>query len=274
MHRLQIGRPSDQLAGMPDTADTMLGALAASGVLTAQAGGDWLWPIRPAGPRGQLQAVRLAAPEVLLSGADIAVQPLANRLTTVIPVQPAASPTEAPTDPVQALALAPPPADAMPASAGADQPPDPVQAVLFTDPDVSVETALAAQTSPAATPVPAATPLRLQAPMRLSPSVREALAAIVATLNATGDATEAMVTAQGVFVPVTALQAHGLLPPMAARALADAGMLASAASGSSPLHTRDIDGAPVQGLLIDVRWIDGLAIDTPGTSTAAGLTPC
>ena len=110
--------------------------------------------------------------------------------------------------------------------------------------------------------------------MRLTPSVREALAAIVATLNATGDTTEAKVTAQGVFVAVTALQAHGLLPPMAARALADAGMLASAASGSSPLHTRDIDGAPVQGLLIDARWIDGLASDTRGTTTAAGLTPC
>jgi hypothetical protein len=62
---------------------------------------------------------------------------------------------------------------------------------------------------------------------------------------------------------------------MAARAQAGAGMLASAASGSSPLHTRDFDGAPVRGLLLDARWIDGLATSPHGaTTTAAGLTPC
>lgn len=94
--------------------------------------------------------------------------------------------------------------------------------------------------------------------MRLNPSVREALAVIVATLNVNGARPEAVVTGQGLFVPITALQARGLQPAMAAHALVDAGMLASAPNAGSPLQRRDIDGEPTHGLLIAARWIDGL----------------
>lgn len=94
--------------------------------------------------------------------------------------------------------------------------------------------------------------------MRLNPSVREALADIVATLNVNGARPEAVVTGQGLFVPITALQARGLQPAMAAHALVDAGMLASAPNAGPPLQRRDIDGEPTQGLLIAARWIDGL----------------
>ena len=94
--------------------------------------------------------------------------------------------------------------------------------------------------------------------MRLNLPIREALAAIVATLNGPDQQAEALVIAPGLFVPIAALQAHGLQPAMAARALADAGMLASADRGASPLHTQAVGGAPTQGLVIDPRWIDGL----------------
>ena len=94
--------------------------------------------------------------------------------------------------------------------------------------------------------------------MRLNPCVREALADIVATLNVNGARPEAVVTDHGLFVPVTALQARGEQPAMAARALADAGMLASPPNTGPPLQLRDIDGQPTQGLVIDARWIDGL----------------
>ncbi len=256
---------SDQLAGMPDTADAMLDALAASGMLAAQAGGEWLWPICPAGGRGTLQAVQLNVPEVLLSGADLRAEPLANRLTTVVPTRPEVPPPER--APEAEATRATPCEPARPAStlvtpAGFGSS-DQAQAELFSDRTgqvaaTSTASAPTAAERPAPPALPAATPLRLQAPMRLNPGVREALADIVATLNINGARPEAVVTDHGLFVPVTALQARGVQPAMAARALADAGMLDSAPNAGPPLQLRDIDGQSTLGLVVDARWIDGL----------------
>jgi conjugal transfer pilus assembly protein TraI len=95
----------------------------------------------------------------------------------------------------------------------------------------------------------------LSPPMRLNPEVAAALTDIVGTLSGTPRA--ACQLEQGVlFVPLGELARRGIDARRAQRALADAAMLAPQPDGER-IHTRDVQGTKVPGILIDAAFVSG-----------------
>ena len=94
--------------------------------------------------------------------------------------------------------------------------------------------------------------------MRLNPVVRDALAAVVHTLNDGSGPVQGCTVAQGFFVPLSEFERRGLQPSMALRALADVGMLVASQPQGPPTHSRDFNGAPSVGIVVDPRFIAGL----------------
>ncbi len=97
--------------------------------------------------------------------------------------------------------------------------------------------------------------------MRLSPVVRDALAAVIQTLNDDAGPEQGRTVAQGFFVPLSEFERRGLQPSMALRALADVGMLVLSQPQGMPTHSRDFDGASTVGIVVDPRFIAGLDLD-------------
>jgi len=97
--------------------------------------------------------------------------------------------------------------------------------------------------------------------MRLNPVVRDALAAVVHTLNEGAGPAQGCTMAQGFFVPLSEFERRGLQPSMALRALADVGMLVLTSSGGPPTFTRDFNGTPTVGIVVDPRFIAGFDLD-------------
>jgi hypothetical protein len=79
--------------------------------------------------------------------------------------------------------------------------------------------------------------------MRLNPAVRDALAAIVSTLNGPGSAAAAAPIAAGLFVPLAELERRGVQPALAMRALADVGLLVHARIGMARPPSRPTSAA-------------------------------
>lgn len=93
--------------------------------------------------------------------------------------------------------------------------------------------------------------------MRLNPAVREALAAIVNTLNGPGSAAAAAPIAAGLFVPLVELEVRGVQPALAGRALADVRLLVHARRDGPATVTADFRGEPTIGLVVAPACIDG-----------------
>lgn len=227
---------ADQLPGIPRAPETVLDLLLAAGVLASQDDGRATWTILPPGAKTPLEAVKLAAQEILL--ADLEPQPhlLAK------PIGCGAVSTKLP-------------ASAAPASPQA--PPGTQYSLL--EPAVAEGSTLA---SPAA---PAPPSFSLNAPLRLNPAVRDALAAIVDALNVPGSEAAARTVAAGLFVPLPAFERHGIQPALAIRALADLRMLALPDRGQPPTVSHDFGGQPTLGLVIAPQFVQGfdLAAFTP-----------
>ena len=103
--------------------------------------------------------------------------------------------------------------------------------------------------------------------MRFNPEVAAALAEIIGTLA--GPPPAACELAAGVlFVPLGELARRGIDARRAQRALADAAMLAPQPDGER-IHTRELLGAKVPGLLLDARCVDGLPSAKPGDGPMA-----
>lgn len=109
-----------------------------------------------------------------------------------------------------------------------------------------------AEAAPASIPA-----LSLAAPMRLDVAVRKALDDIVAELNGRAGAAAARRVPTGLFVPLAELQARGIQTPHAIRALSDVRMLAPGDFAAIPMAHRDVDGAPVPGVIIAARHVSG-----------------
>ena len=219
---------ADQLPGIPKAPETVLDLLLAAGALACQGDGHALWAILPPGAKAPLQAVKLSSPEILLAGLDPSPRVLPASIVCNADAAKA-------TDPV---ASAP------------QQAPAGTQYSLL-DPDIA-ETNTPA--SPAAPTPPA---FSLNAPLRLNPSVRDALAAIVHTLNGPGNAAAARTVATGLFVPLQALERHGIQPAIAIRALADVRMLALPERDRPPTVSHDFGGQPALGLVISPQFVQG-----------------
>ena len=93
--------------------------------------------------------------------------------------------------------------------------------------------------------------------MRLNPVVRDALGAVIHTLNEGAGPAQGRTVSQGFFVPISEFERRGLQPSMALRALADVGMLVPAQPDGPPTLTRDFNGTPTVGIVIDPRFIAG-----------------
>ncbi|MDP1691853.1 MAG: MobH family relaxase [Burkholderiaceae bacterium] len=228
---------ADHLPGIPKAPETMREVLLDAGVLLARDTGSTMWIIHPPGSKAGMEAVRLASPVILFTGLDPAPPPLAQALTTRHVEATAKPPTSRPplleTSASQQLSLLPPDCTPPPPSS----PPAPLSTPEPDPPEPS---------------------FALRAPLRLNPVVRDALTAIAATLNSAAGPAQCCTVAQGLFVPLDRFDQRGVPPSLALRALADVRMLVSTGLHAPPTLSRDFNGSPTVGLVIDPRFIEGL----------------
>jgi conjugal transfer pilus assembly protein TraI len=232
---------ADHLQGIPKAPETMCEVLMGAGVLSADDTGAAVWIIHPPGSKAGQEAVKLASPAILFNGLDPHPSPLAQALATKPPEATIRPPRPAPPAPPASvekpvtgqLSLLPP--DVPP-----DVPPPPLASATVPEPDH---------------PVPI---FALRAPLRLNPVVRDALAAIAATLNGRTEPAQCCTVAQGLFVPLGQFEQRGVQPSLALRALADVRMLVAAGPHAPPTLSRDFNGTPTVGLVIAPSYIEGL----------------
>jgi len=232
---------ADQLPGIPKAPETMLELLLAAGVFTAQDADHATWNIRPPGAKSDLDAVRLASPTILFTGIDIDPAPLAKPLFVKPGAhEPGPSQAAGPTTekPGTQLSLIPPPSLAS-------------QPESSAEPVPTVSAAISASRPPFA----------LRVPMRMNPVVRDALVAIVASLNDKAGSALCCTVAQGVFVPLIEFERRSVPPALALRSLADVRVLVRMSPQGPPTLSRDFNGTPTIGLVIDPRCVDGLDLD-------------
>ena len=234
---------ADQLPGIPKAPETLLELLLAAGVFVAPDSTRATWSIQPPGTKVPVEAAKLNAPAILFSGIDSMPHALEQQLV------------RAPGDPEPAPVPPPRPANASPQ----------VQLSLLVPtasppPQADPPPAEAAEAAIPAPP-PLARTIALQAPLRLNPVVRDALATVVRTLNPGDGPARCCTVAAGVFIPLGELERHGVQSSQALRALSDVRMLAHIDANRPSTVTRDFNGTPSPGLVIDPRFIGGLDLD-------------
>lgn len=237
---------ADQLPGIPKAPETMLELLLGAGVFIALDAAQATWTIQPPGAKALLECVKVATPAILFAGIDPAPPALEQKLARKLGETEQASPPAVPLatiKPGTQLSLIP----TVPAS-----PPAPVlQSAADHDALSNREPSKAAPTRSFA----------LDAPMRLNPVVREALTAVVHTLNPDAGPAQCCTVASGIFVPLGELERRGVEPSLALRALAEVRMLARIDAKCPPTLTRDFNGKPTVGLVIDPRFVDGVDLE-------------
>jgi conjugal transfer pilus assembly protein TraI len=233
---------ADQLPGIPKAAETVLELLLAAGVLEAQDAAQPTWTIYSPGTKTVLEAVKLTSSAILFAGIDPSPQALDLKLVRR-PGEP--DPSPAPATPKRFT------------RAGKQLSLIPAGASPAAEPTANERSAQSSEQLPATPPVS----FTLQAPMRLNPVVRDALAAVVHTLNDGAGPVQGCTVAQGFFVPLSEFERRGVQPSMALRALADVGMLVPAQPDGPPTHSRDFNGTSTVGIAVDPRFIAGLDLD-------------
>ncbi len=240
---------ADQLAGIPKAPETVLELLLAAGVFEAATAGRSTWSIQPPGAKAPLEAVKLSAPAILLAGIDPPPVALPQALEF--------KPERAPAQPAP-QAPGPEPASVIPVKSGTQlsliPPPEPpagskASAAVEKTPDPSPP-------EPVSEPPPAT--FALQAPMRLNPVVRDGLAEAIRTLNDGMGPPAVCTIAQGVFVPLVEFERRGIQPSLAMRALTETKLLVRPNRDGPPTLSRDFNGNPTVGLVLDPRCVRGL----------------
>ena len=240
---------ADQLVGIPKAPETMLELLLAAGVFKPQDAEHATWTIRPPGSKITLEAARLASAAILFSGIEAEPAPLDVTLVSK-PGPPPSAPTSPSPSPATTVAL-------VMATAGTQLsllPPAP-------PPEAAAPINVAPIPAASATAEPASPSFALQAPMRLNPVVRDALAAVLQTLRASYGPAQCCTVAQGIFVPLAQFEQRSVPPALALRALAEVRMLAMADPKGPPTLSREFNGSPTVGLLLDPRFVEGLDLD-------------
>ena len=227
---------ADQLPGIPKAAETMLEVLLAAEVFEAQDAAHPTWTIYPPSAKTVLEAVKLTSSAILFAGIDPSPAALEMKL-----VRRAGETDPSPQRPARAgeqLSLIPSGDSSSATKSGGERPQKP------TPPEAPAPTALRLS-------------FTLEAPMRLNPVVRDALGAVIHTLNEGAGPAQGRTVSQGFFVPISEIERRGLQPSMALRALADVGMLVPAQPNGPPTLTRDFNGTPTVGIVVDPRFIAG-----------------
>jgi conjugal transfer pilus assembly protein TraI len=266
------------LPGIPDTASGVLDILEAADLVRAQSGDCRVWTIYPPGAAEPLEAIRFAAPFTLLGVITPRAAPLPMQLTAKREAgEPAAPPP--PERPDQSIPAEhssnqddTPGTNHGAQSRATKQRRQPIQLTLpemDETPELSGpgDTQESKQMAMAPTAPGHGKRQRTQddkakkgratfsAPMRLNPEVATALAEIVGTLAGPPPAA-CQLDGAVLFVPLGELARRGIDARRAQRALGDAGMLAPQPDGER-IHTREVLGAKVPGLLIDASCVSG-----------------
>jgi conjugal transfer pilus assembly protein TraI len=226
----------------------MLELLLAAEVFEAQDAAHSTWTIYPPSAKTVLEAVKLTSAAILFAGIDPSPTALDMKLVRR-PGEPDPSP------PTAAVPQSGRPGEQLSLIPSAASPPaikpagEPSKKPLVPPPREEPP------------PAPPPIPFTLQAPMRLNPAVRDALTAIVQTLNEGAGPAQGGTVAHGFFVPLSEFERRGLQPSMALRALADVGMLVPTSSGGPPTNTCDFNGMPTVGVVLGPRFIAGFDHD-------------
>ncbi|ENO99062.1 Relaxase [Thauera phenylacetica B4P] len=267
---------ADQLPGIPKAPETILEVLLTAGVLTAQEDGKATWLIHPPGNKAALEAVKVSAAAILFAESDKLPEAFANPLLTppalaadaaavapAISTKPAPQPLPSTDESAKGSSRKRPRATPPPPISPAPEAPSPQhpQQLALLDPPPATPTDEAPAPMPITPRPDEPQQARLLAPLRLPVTLRDALAAIVATLSGPEADWAAKPTDDGLFVPLAALTARKVAPPAAMRSLGEVGMLAE----PSPI-SRDFQGQEVVGVLIDKRHV----IDLPCQQKEAG----
>jgi conjugal transfer pilus assembly protein TraI len=269
-HDVQALLEADQLAGIPKAPETMLDLLLEAGVFARQPDGASTWFVLPPELKTAAEAVKLVSPAILLHGVAPPAEPLA--ISLVCP--PGATrttqktPATAPAPGTQFSLLD---ATDVATSPAARTSPPPVSQTPAPPPAVVADLAVPLPPPPPSPPQAAAPTFKLNAPMRLNPAVRDALAAIVSTLNGPGSAAAAAPIAAGLFVPLAELEGRGVQPALAGRALADVGLLVHSMRDGPATVTADFRGEPTVGLVVAPTCIEGF--DPAAFEAATSVEP-
>lgn len=226
----------DQLAGIPKAAETMLELLLAAGVFEVTPTRS-TWSILPPGAKAPLEAVKLASPAVLLTG----IEPPPIALPQTLECKAGQAPVSA--------APQPPVSEPSPVTSGTQLP--------LIPPLVPVESEDHIVPEESASMDPVAT-VAFQAPMRLSPAVRDVLADAVRTLNDGLGPPKVCPVAHGIFVPLDEFVRRGIQPSLAMRALVETNLLVKPQGNGPPTLTREFNGTPTLGIVLDPRCVGGL----------------
>ena len=255
----------DELPGIPKAPDTILEILLGAGVFESRGTAQPLWTIEPPPGKTVIEAVKLAAPEILLPSYAQSAAPLATPLVVQASRGPAPSTVDAASRRAPDLvdmALAGTTERSPDTSAGAtggDAVNDPSSGLLDLTPaiDFTSETEPPPD-APAAPTAPVAPAFKLVAPLRLNPLVRDALAAAIASMNGDARAADAITISSGVFVPLDHFKRRHVDIPVVLRSLAETGMAVAGSASRAGTVQHDMGGQSEVGVVVKPGFVEGL----------------
>lgn len=257
---------TEQLPGIPKAPATMMEVLLSAEVFEAKASDHPTWVIQPPGAKGPIEAAKLLSIAILYPGIEQAPKPLKQKLL-IQPTSTVAGPPAAPSEPTA------PPSPPSPPSPPAPMAPPSAQLPLISDEAVQqpgapitasapLEDASPVELEPPVAPTqPSSETFKLQAPLRLNPAVRDALTEVIRSFNPGSGPAQCCTVALGLFIPLAAFERRGLQPSLVLRALADVRMLARSGAEGPPTVSRDFNGTPAVGLILDPRFVEGLDLE-------------
>lgn len=288
---------ADELPGIPQDPQTILEILLRAGVALPHPSGASVWTIAPQAGKAAMEAIRLVAPEILLTAfnehnaldtsiVSTGVQGNATKSTLGPRNKPAplaanAAPSAAATEPraAEPAVASSSPAPLEPREAAVA--PSPQLTLLGQDqpdPENVVDPRDGAQPDPEADPVgdpdvdpesdeaghelqaaldADVEPFRLDAPFRLAPQVRDALAEAVDSLNGDAKAALAVTVPTGVFVALEHFKRCGIDAAVVLRSLDELSMTV-AQGGRTKTVQHDFCGRNTLGFVLLPRFVAGL----------------
>lgn len=226
----------EEFAGMPRSPEDMLELLgAASSILERRPGpAGHLWRIQPPASQGPVEAIRLVSCEVLYPFTAASPTPMAATLTTKSTDMERGPPAPTSLSGEQlSLTLGNPPA-------------------ISPTPQSPVEPAQRHDDSSDAPQRRSDTVLK--PPLKLDRAVQAGLAGLVARWNTTGLGAER--SPEGLFVPMSSLQANRLDAPLAIRAMDHTEMLVRDSRGRPRISKRTLEGQILAGVVIRPDFLD------------------
>lgn len=255
----------DELPGIPKAPDTILEILLGAGVFERRGTGQALWTIEPPPGKSVIEAVKLAAPEILLPSYGPSAAPLTTPLVVHAsrgPVPPTVDAASRRAPDLVDMALAGPTELSQDASAGAtggDAVNDPSSVPLALMPSIDSTSETEPSRDAPATPAAAvASVFKLVAPLRLNPMVRDALAVAIASMNGDATAADAIAVSSGVFVPLEHFKRRHVDIPVVLRSLAETGMTTAGSNSRAGTVQHEMRGRSEIGVVIKPGFVEGL----------------